>query len=656
MGHGHHRSDRLPYPQMRKNDTLSPVSWDEALDDLAARLRAIIDESGPDAVGIFLGGGGYLDSAAFATAQMMRKALRTRSYYSDMTIDTVSKLLVAEMIGGFASLPRPDFGRCRMTIYVGTNPLVSHGHTAMLNSPTTRMREFTTNGEVWVLDPRRSETAAKATRHLPTKPGTDYAVLAYLVRELLRDGADRDYLDAHAQDVDALTAVVEPFTSVHAAAISGIAVEVLEDFLGAVRRAGRVCVESGTGVSMSPAGNVTAWMTWALMIVTGSLDREGGAWSNPGFLSQMDQRRIPSAPEEGWRGPGPASRPDLRTFAGEYVCAAMPDEIESGNLRALINLSGNLITCMPGTERMTSALKRLDVLLTVDIVTSSMTAASTHALPTKDQLERSDLSLGTDLSFPEVGAQFTPALVPPRGDVRSYWWILTQIGKRMGLDFFPGVDPDVTTDEEVMALLALSGRTPIDTRGSATYTVASQREFGWLQSRADAIGGWRLAPAPLVKQLSQLAPTSDLVLISRRQKHHLNSRKSEAPGSDTPAIYVSPDDAASRGLAAGDVAIVRSRHGRLKGHIKIDTTLSSGAISVPHGWDGSYNVNQLTDARDSDRSPACPFSPTFPWSSSAVLTDLDHLETSRWGPSDTTRTTTVRVNHVEHELISAPRT
>lgn len=610
MGHGHHREDRLLYPKMRNGDAMERVSWDEALDDVAAKLRAIIDESGPDAVGIFLGGGGYLDSAAYATAQMMRKALRTRSYYSDMTIDTVSKILVGEMIGGFAALPRPDFGRCRMTIYVGTNPLVSHGHTAMLSSPAVRMREFTTEGQVWVLDPRRSETAVKATRHLQTRPGTDYAVLAYLVRELLRDGADREYLDRHAQDVEALAEAVEGFTCARAAAISGIATEVLEEFSAAVRRAGRVSVESGTGVSMSPAANVTAWMTWALMIVTGSLDREGGAWSNPGMLTQLDNRRIPTAPEEGFRGPGPASRPDLRSVAGEYPCAAMPDEIESGNLRALINLSGNLITCMPGTERITAALRQLEVLLTVEIADNATTALSTHVLPAKDQLERPDVSLGTDFSFPELGAQFTPAVVAPRGDVRSYWWILTQIGKRMSLDFFPGVNPDTVTDDDVVALLALGARTPIDTSGEANYTVAADRAFGWLQSRADEFGGWRLAPGPLVAQLAELAPGPDLVLISRRQKNQLNSRKSADHG--TTGIYVNPDDAAKRGLNDGDIAVVRSRHGELTGSVTIDPTLVSGALSVPHGFEGSCNVNQLTSADDIDPITGMPIFSNLP--------------------------------------------
>lgn len=593
-----HRSDRLLHPKMRKDGVLQPVNWNEALDDLATKLRKIIDESGPDSVGIFLGGGAYFDSPAYAVAQMMRGVLGTRSYYSDTTIDMVSKLVVPEMIGGIPAMPRPDYGRCKMVIYVGTNPLVSHGHTSILASPAVRMREMTTNGEVWVLDPRRTETAAKATRHLPTRPGTDYAVLAYLVRELLCDGADWDYLRAHAQDVDGLAAAVQRFTAQHASELSGIPTADLVDFLAAIRRAGRLSVETGTGISMSPASNVTVWMSWALMIVTGSMDREGGAWSNPGMLSQLDTREIPPAPEGGWQLPGPSSRPDLRLVAGEFPCAAMPDEIESGNLRALINLSANLLTCMPGTKRVTSALEQLEVLATVEITDNATVALSTHALPARHQLERPDVALAVDILFPDVGTQYTPALVESPGDVRSYWWILLEIGRRMGLDFVPGVDSETATDDELVGMVALGARVPIDTSGEANYTVAQDREIGWLQRRADELGGWRLAPKELVGQLAELAPPPSLVLVPRRQLHHMNSRK--ARDRDAPCIFVSPGDAVGAGLQDGDDAVLRSPHGQLSGRVEIDPTLIRGVLTVPHAWEGQYNVNQLTSCDDID--------------------------------------------------------
>jgi anaerobic selenocysteine-containing dehydrogenase len=618
-GELHHAPNRLLQPKMRVDGEMQAVSWDTALDDLAAKLRKIIDESGPDAVGIFLGGGCYLDSAAYAAQQNMRAALGSRSMYSDMSIDVMSKGVVGEMIAGLAAMPRPDFGRCKMVIYVGTNPVVSHGHTSMLNNPSQRLREFTRDGEVWVLDPRRTETATKATRHLQTKPGSDYAVLAFLVRELLREGADWEYLNQHAQDVDKLTAVVEPYTVQKASQISGLAEADLLDFLASIRRAGRLSVESGTGVSMSPAANLTVWMSWALMIVTGSLDREGGAWANPGFFLQLDKRQIPSAPADGWRFPGPASRPELKTVAGEFVCAAMPDEIESGNLRALINLSGHLLASMPDTPRMSAAFRKLEVLATIEILDNTVTEISTHALPAKDQLERIDVSLAVDPSFTEIGAQFTPAMVAPRGEVRSYWWILAQLGKRMGLDFYPGVDPETATDEDVVGMIAAGGRAPIDTTGEGHYVLAQDRMFGWMLSRADALGGWRLAPPQLVQQLADYKPPSSLVMITRRHPLQHNSRKVPSDR-DVAAIYVNPDDARERGLADGDLARLQSPHGAIEGNVKYDRTLVRGACAVPHGWQGQYNVNTIISVRDLDAITGMPRMSNLPVELTKVAT------------------------------------
>jgi anaerobic selenocysteine-containing dehydrogenase len=598
-GELHHREDRLLEPKMRKDGVMATVGWDEALDDLAGKLTRIIAESGPDAVGIFMGGGCYLDNAAYATANSMRKVLGSRSFYSDMSIDVMSKGIVGEMVAGLGIMPRADIGRCRMVIYVGTNPVVSGGHTSMLNNPAQRLREFTRDGEVWVLDPRRTETAMKATRHLTPRAGTDYAILANLVRGLLEDGADWDYLGKYAQDVDRLRDVVAPYTSEIASQISGVPKDALADFLAAIRRTGKLSVESGTGISLSPAANITAWMSLALMIVTGSLDQEGGSWVNPGFFLKLEQMGLPPAPEEGWRTPGPPSRPELRTVAGEYICAALPDEIESGNIRALINLSGHILTCMPDAPRFKSALERLEVLMTVEILDNTIANFSTHALPAKDQLERIDVSLAVDPSFSEIGAQFTPAVVPARGDVRSYWWILAELGKRMGMDFFPGVDPDTMTDADVVTLVAQGGRAPIDTSGDANYTLAQDRMFGWILDHAGKMGGFRLAPPDLVAQLAEMEPPAPLMLISRRQLKQHNSRK-VPDKKEIPAIYVSPDDAAERGLEEGETATLRGQHGEITGRVKIYATLSRGVLNVPHGWEGQYNVNNMTSISQLD--------------------------------------------------------
>jgi anaerobic selenocysteine-containing dehydrogenase len=595
----HHHPNRIERPQIREDGIWRSASWEHVLDDLAGKLKRIIAESGPRAVGVFLGGGAYMDATGFLMARVMPGALKTPSYYSDTSIDVISKMVVSEMMAGIPGMmTRPDFARCRLVIYIGTNPMVSHGHTSMLNVPTARLREMVRQGEVWVLDPRRTETATHATRHLAPRHGSDYAILAYLIRALLREGADETYLTQHAQDVDRLRTAVEPFTVETAAAISGITAEVLGELLAAVRRAGRLSVDTGTGISMSASANVTQWLSWALMVVTGSLDREGGAWVNPGFLGQTDKLEIPPAPPDGWPEAGPESRPELRSVMGEYPCAAMADEIEAGHLRAIVNLSGNLVACMPGTERTVAALKKLEVFATIDVIANETTALSTHILATKDQLERPDLSYATDIFYPCVATQYTPAVVAPVGERRSFWWIVTQLGKRIGVDFLPGIDPDTATDDDVLARIASQARRGLEDLRQGGLTVAEPVTIGWLQRYADRMGGWRVAPQAFVDQLKTLSAPAPLVLIPRRQRHHINSRFLEVR--DRPGILVNADDAQDAGLKDGDIARVRSPYGALQGVLRIDPTLGRGVMTVPHGWSGAYNVNQLTGTADVD--------------------------------------------------------
>ena len=311
LGFDHHRAERLEVPMIRENGVLREASWDHVLDDLAAKLSGIIGEAGPRGVGTFIGGGGFLDASGFFSLLSFLRTTGTPSVYSDMTIDSVAKTAAAEMVTGISGLePRADLQNTKMVIFVGTNPVISHTRTINMHAPTAAMRDMRAHGaQLWVIDPRKTETAQRADGHVAPRPGMDYAVLGYLIRELLIDGADRDYIASRAQGADKLKVAVERFTLVRASAISGVDPEQLRLFLAAIRKAGRLSVETGTGVTMQRAGTVTQWLCLALMAVTGSLDREGGSWINPGRINRKDRTDFPAAPELGWNRPGPESRP-----------------------------------------------------------------------------------------------------------------------------------------------------------------------------------------------------------------------------------------------------------------------------------------------------------------------------------------------------------
>jgi anaerobic selenocysteine-containing dehydrogenase len=587
----HHHPDRLEMPMLRIDGQLTETTWETCLDDLGARLADIIAEHGPAAVAINFGTGVGMDAAGYRIAEALHRAIGTPAKFSPLTIDGTAKVLVAELMGGSSGLTgRPDYAGADLVILIGSNPVVSHGHTVGMPNPRRMFRDLAKRAQLWVVDPRRTETARLASRHLAPRPGTDYAVLGFLVREILRAGADPEVA---VQDLDVLTAAVEPFTAAHAAALADVDQADLDDLLAAVRRAGRIAIDTGTGVTMSASANVTQWFSWALLILTGSMNRPGGMWFHPGYGYQLELFDLPIAPPEGKSRPGPRSRPETKAFMREWPCATLPDEIEAGNIRALINLGGNLLTGFPAADTLRPALQKLEVLATAEILPNETTAASTHVLPTKGQLERPDVTLW-DFMSTRISAQHTPAITSTVGHRRSMWWVLAEIGKRLGHD----IADTTMTDEQMLAQLNAGGRTGYADLVDTGWTEA-ERELpaAWVQRHVERLGGWRLAPPVLVEQLHGLRQPTGPLLVPRRQLRRLNTQL-EFLG-ELPEIILHPDDAAAVGVADDQPLVVRTAHGELTGIAKLDPTVRSGVVSVPHGHAGA-NVNVLTSKDDLD--------------------------------------------------------
>src|SRR5690606_38801674 len=175
LGAWHHHSLRLDAPLLGRGDARRPTDWGSCLDDLAARIRAVQDAHGPDAVGMYLATASSFDAAGGRLAFRLFQALGSRSRYTAVTIDTPCRPLVSDLMSGQAGLmPCLDLDTAGLTILVGTNPVVSHGHTTSMPDPVVRLRELASAPrELWVIDPRRTETARIATRHLAPRPGTD---------------------------------------------------------------------------------------------------------------------------------------------------------------------------------------------------------------------------------------------------------------------------------------------------------------------------------------------------------------------------------------------------------------------------------------------------------------------------------------------------
>lgn len=597
----HHAPNRLDGPWLRVGDAQQAVSWDEVLADLDHRLADVVREHGPERVGFFLGGGIYMDAAAYWGFRRLSRRLPSGHVYSDTTIDSAAKYRVMELVAGTYSLQSHVDPDARLVVMLGTNPVVSHGQTPMFEDPVQRMRRATRRGEVWVVDPRVTESSRLATRHLAIRPGTDHALLAWLVRELLADGTDLALLGVRVRNLDVLADAVAPFTLDVATARTGLPADQCTDLLDAIRRAGRIAVLTGTGITMSPGGNAAEWLVWALLTITDSFDHPGGMWFSPGYLARLDRRD--TIPTVGPPRPGPPTHPDIAPLMGEWPAAVLPAEIEAGNLHALVVLGGNVVTALPDTERVLAALARLDVLVTVDVAHTPTTALATHVLPTHAQLERPDVPLLNDLYSSTLMMQHTDAVLPRHPGRRPGWWVLAKIAASLGVAVLPdGVDPDTADDATVLDAVAGPDTTAALRAADPPWLIAPTPVHGWVLPRlADA--PWDLAPAPLVAQLAALGAPPPLVLIPHRLPKRFNGRPLST--TDRPALLLHPDDARTAGIVEGDLVEVTSATGSLTLPARIAPGLTSGALSITHGF-ADANVNRLISSRDLDPLTGMP--------------------------------------------------
>ena len=251
-GRIHHHPDAITRPMMRKDGELVAVGWDEALDDVAARLRTIIDTHGPDAVGLYFGSGLGMDSSGYAMEEAFYNALGTPPKFSPLTIDGTAKVMIAGAMGQFPGLnPKTDYDNVEMLLYVGINPMVSHGHNTGMYDPGR-------------LHPRGRRSAARSGRSTrcsprprscppvtsPPIPGKDYAILAWLVREII-DGGSARLRSSRSTASRSCAPRWRDLTAPRPQRSPASPKRELDDLLAAIRRQGRVVVETGTGITMS---------------------------------------------------------------------------------------------------------------------------------------------------------------------------------------------------------------------------------------------------------------------------------------------------------------------------------------------------------------------------------------------------------------------
>lgn len=619
-----HTVKRMPNGDYQRIDT------EQALDEIADKMRDIIEQHGKDAIATYTGSHTYLTATAWIMLPMFRDALGTQSYYSTATIDQSSKFVTAERLGVWGAGKQP-IHNSDVILLIGTNPLVAHATAGCLTAdPVKTLKKERARGlKVIVIDPRRSESAAMSDLFLQPWPGQDAAIAAGLIRLILaNDWHDQDFVSAHveAEQLAALQTAVEPFTPEKVASTAGISADELYEAARLFATANRGSAFSGTGPAMSPQCNLSEHLIETLNVICGRYRRAGEHIHDvavllpprPAFAQAFSpQRQFEASAPSRIRGAG--------SIWGEKMTSTLPDEIltpGAGQVRCLINAGGNPASTFPDQHKTVKALKSLDLLVSIQPFLSTTARLADYVFAPKLQYERADIPMYIfDMSFySQNWAQYTGEIVkPPAGSqLVDDWYVFWGIAKRLDLQLnFQGTDINMDTAPSTDGLLDIRCQgsvVPLEEVRKHPSGKVFDLDYT-VQEPFDDSGRFEVMPKDVQQELSTVAASIETPRDRREFTHLLQARRIRESNNSSAVMLdavhkripdnwaaMHPEDINQLKLALNSTVTIRSEHGSIQARVRADDSIRPGVISVSHGWGGlpgennqepGSNVNQL---------------------------------------------------------------
>lgn len=428
---------RLLAPMRRVGDRYEEATWDEAITDIATRLRRIIDRDGKDAVGIYWGNpSGFSMSNVMFNGGFM-DALGTHNRYSVLSVDTNNTHVVAqEMFGSELVVLVPDVDECSYFLLVGMNPAESKlVWTENVPDGWRRiLRAKEAGARLVMVDPRRTLSAEHADAHLRVRPGADWALLLGIVAVILDRGWEDADGCAELTGMDELRRLAAEVDLDDLAERCDIPVDQIVEVADGFAHAPAAMCVTHTGVALTETGTLGEWLGHVLNFVTGRVGAPGGRRFEPGYVDLISLFERIARPLEGLsrvRG--------LPAVAGNHSLAELPDEILTpgpGQVKAMFINAGNPVVGGPDGDRLDHALSTLELLVAIDLVQRESHRHADWLIPVPHWLERGELNalVGGFADMPYV--QYSTRAVEPPPKVRGEWQFFTDVALAARLPMF----------------------------------------------------------------------------------------------------------------------------------------------------------------------------------------------------------------------------
>ena len=622
--------DRLRQPHKRVGSQWQAIGWDEAFELAAERLWAIQQAHGRNAVAVHQGNPSVHNYGLMTHSNYFLGLLKTRNRFSATSVDQLPQHLTSHLMYGHGLLlPIPDIDSTDFMLILGGNPLASNGSIMTVPDVEKRLKALRARGgRLVVVDPRRSETAAIADSHLFIRPGGDAALLCGLLHTLF----DEDLVRGSHLPIAGLQALrsgIAAFDAESMSAHCGIDAASIRQLARDFSAADKAVCYGRMGVSTQSFGTLCHWLVQVINLVTGNLDREGGALctepavdlvaSTSGGHFNAWQSRVSGLPE----------------YGGELPVAALAEEILTpgeGQVHALVTVAGNPVLSTPNGRQLDKALEGLEFMLSIDLYINETTRHADLILPSTSALENDHYDTTFNLLAVRNVTRFNRAILDkPEGALHD-WEIFVGLAqafaKRAGLELKPTVPPARMIDQALR-----SGRYGQDSAWNLSLQALDHYPHGLdlgplranLAARlATASRAVEVAPQVLLDDLQRLgrqapAAPDELLLIGRRHVRSNNSWMHNfhrlVKGKPRHHLLMHPFDLQQRRLQDGQRVVVRSRTGTLEVEVQACEDMMPGVVSLPHGFGHGrqgvrlqvaqthpgVSANDLTDERLRDR-------------------------------------------------------
>lgn len=422
-----HNADRLKYPLKKVGDQFERISWDQAIDEIAAKLKSIIDQYGPRSFA-YMGGGGQGCHFEAAFGVRLMRLLGSQYQYSALAQEFAGAFWVVGRTHGKQYLhDQPDVNNTEVLLTFGWNGMQSH----QIPQAPRQLQRLAKDPDklLIVVDPRVSETAKLADIHLQIRPGTDALLLKAMISMILAEGwENKDYLNEHTSGFDQVKSLFSNFDVRAALKVCNLRFDQVREVTKAYATR-TSSLRYDLGIFMGRHSGLNSYLIVILQAICGRLCMPGG--------NVINGHMMPIGPHTDERDPKIWRTMTTNAFpvCGSFPPNVMPEEILSDHperLRAVIVTQSNPLRSYADTTAYENAFRRLDLLVTGEVAMTETAALSHYVLPSRTGYESWD---GTffPMTYPGIHFQMRRPIIEPDGEPLELGQIHLRLADKLGL-------------------------------------------------------------------------------------------------------------------------------------------------------------------------------------------------------------------------------